>query len=171
MVKWRQCKAEGCSVQLCRQEGKHHTKACKSSWSRPGSQKSLTLTIPGIWQSLRRPNVESLHIKPFTAQTQMGLLREQHAELEKGHLRYCCNQDRTKIGWRIPWNVTATCETFRTDCLMEKHHTTGVLVNHSKEPIVPFGSLVEHHPLSTTDQSRIHQIGEDVLPGIFHGCV
>ena len=65
----------------------------------------------------------------------------------------------TNIGGRIPWNVAATCEMFRTDCLMEKLHTKGDLVNHFKDPI------------STKDHSRIHQFGKRVLPGIFLGYV
>ena len=40
-----------------------------------------------------------------------------------------------------------------------------------KGPIIPFGSLVEYHPVSTKDQSRIHQFGKQVLPGIFFGYV
>ena len=39
-----------------------------------------------------------------------------------------------------------------------------------KGPIVPFGSLVEYHPISAKDQSRIHQFGKKVLSGIFLGC-
>ena len=34
-------------------------------------------------------------------------------------------------------------------------------------PIIPFGSLVEYHPVSAKDQSRIHQFGKKVLPGLF----
>ena len=37
----------------------------------------------------------------------------------------------------------------------------------SKGPIIPFGSLVEYHPITTKDQSRIHQFGKKVLPGLF----
>ena len=40
----------------------------------------------------------------------------------------------------------------------------------SKGPIIPFGSLVEYHPISAKDQSRIHQFGKKVLPGLFIGC-
>ena len=29
-----------------------------------------------------------------------------------------------------------------------------------KEPIIPFGSLVEYHPITAKDQSRIHQFGQ-----------
>ena len=36
-------------------------------------------------------------------------------------------------------------------------------------PIIPFGSLVVYHPLTAKDQSRIHQFGKKVLPGLFLG--
>ena len=39
-----------------------------------------------------------------------------------------------------------------------------------KGPIIPFGSLVEYHPRTAKDQSRIHQFGMKVLPGLFLGC-
>ena len=38
-----------------------------------------------------------------------------------------------------------------------------------KGPIIPFGSLVEYHPKTAKDQSRIHQFGEKVLHGLFLG--
>ena len=38
-----------------------------------------------------------------------------------------------------------------------------------KGPIIPFGSLVEYHPISAKDQSRIHHFGKKVLPGLFLG--
>ena len=38
-----------------------------------------------------------------------------------------------------------------------------------KGPIVPFGSLVEYYPIFAKDQSRIHQFGKKVLPGLFLG--
>ena len=38
-----------------------------------------------------------------------------------------------------------------------------------KLPIIPFGSLVEYHPITAKDQSRIHQFGKKVLPGLFLG--
>ena len=36
-------------------------------------------------------------------------------------------------------------------------------------PIIPFGSLVEYHPKTAKDQSRIHLFGKKVLPGLFFG--
>ena len=36
-------------------------------------------------------------------------------------------------------------------------------------PIIPFGSLYEYYPISAKNQSRIHQFGKKVLPGLFLG--
>ena len=36
-------------------------------------------------------------------------------------------------------------------------------------PMIPFGSLVEYHPITAKDQSRIHQFGKEFLPGLFLG--
>ena len=38
-----------------------------------------------------------------------------------------------------------------------------------KGPIIPFGSLVEYHLVTAKDQSRIHQFGKKVSPGLFLG--
>ena len=38
-----------------------------------------------------------------------------------------------------------------------------------KGPIIPFGALVENKSISTRDQTRLHQFGKKVLPGIFQG--
>ena len=38
-----------------------------------------------------------------------------------------------------------------------------------KGPLIPFGAMVECHPISPRDLSRIHQFGKKVLPGIFLG--
>ena len=62
--------------------------------------------------------------QPRIVQKQMGLLKEQYAELRKACVRYCCSQVWLKIGGRIPWNVTASCEIFRIACLTGRHRTT-----------------------------------------------
>ena len=33
-------------------------------------------------------------------------------------------------------------------------------------PVIPFGALVEYHPFSAQDRSRLHQFGAKVLPRI-----
>ena len=40
-----------------------------------------------------------------------------------------------------------------------------------KRPVIPFGAMVEYHPISAKDQSRLHQFGPKVLPGIVLGYV
>ena len=52
---------------------------------------------------------------------------------------------------------------------MGRLHTKDVLGNVFKGPIIPFGSLVAYHPKTAKDQSRIHQFGKKVLPGLFLG--
>ena len=74
-----------------------------------------------------------------------------------------------KVGGQIPWNVTPICETFKISCLMGRRPMKDVLGNHFKGPIIPFGILVEYHPISAKDQSRIHSLGKKVLPGLFLG--
>ena len=36
-------------------------------------------------------------------------------------------------------------------------------------PTILFGAVVEYHPISAKDLSRLHQFGAKVLPGIFLG--
>ena len=71
-----------------------------------------------------------------------------------------------KVGGQIPWNVTPICETSQIYSLMVRRPMNDVLGNHLKDR---FGSLVEYHPRTAKDQSRIHQFGKKVLPGLFLG--
>ena len=38
-----------------------------------------------------------------------------------------------------------------------------------KGPVIPLGAMVEYHPISAKDLSRLHQFGPKVLPCIFFG--
>ena len=58
--------------------------------------------------------------------------------------------------------IVPICETFKISCLMGKVHTKCVLENH-------LVALVEYHPITAKDQSRIHQFGKKVFPGLFLG--
>ena len=74
-----------------------------------------------------------------------------------------------KVGGQILWNVTPICETSQIYYLMGRRPMKDVLGQPFKGPIVPFGSLVEYHPITAKDQSRIHQFGKKVLLGLFLG--
>ena len=68
-----------------------------------------------------------------------------------------------KVGGQILWNVTPICETSQIYYLMGRRGQP------FKGPIIPFGSLVECHPVTAKDQSRIRQFGKKVLPRLFLG--
>ena len=74
-----------------------------------------------------------------------------------------------KVGGQILWNVTLICETSQIYYLMGRRFVKDVFGQPFKGPIVPFGSLVEYHPIFAKDQSIIHQLGKKVLPGLFLG--
>ena len=38
-------------------------------------------------------------------------------------------------------------------------------------PVIPCGAMVEYHPISAKDFSRLHQFDSKVLPGTFFGYV
>ena len=88
---------------------------------------------------------------------------------KRGRLPYCYNQDWMKNGGLILWNAIATCEMSETSWRMGKlpsHHGSE---NHLKGPVIPFGAMVEYHPISTRDQSRLLNLVKTVLPGFFLG--
>ena len=72
-------------------------------------------------------------------------------------------------GGQPQWNTIAIFETF-TDLLSdEKTPYERRFGQPFKGPIIPLSSLVEYYPITAKDQSRIHQFGKKVLPGIFLG--
>ena len=74
-----------------------------------------------------------------------------------------------KVGGQILWNDTPVCETSQIYYLMGRRPMKDVFGQPFTGPIIPFGSLVEYHPITAKDQSRIHQFGKKVLPGLFLG--
>ena len=74
-----------------------------------------------------------------------------------------------KGGGPILWNAIAICETSKTSWEMGKTPCERRFGESFKGPIIPFGALIEYHPISPKDQSRVHQFGKKVLPGIFLG--
>ena len=119
-----------------------HKGACKSSWSRLGSLKSYTMTIP--W------NLAKL-VKMFR-----GIIVRRHHEN--------CGP--------IPWNAIAICEMFKTSWQMGKLLVKGHSENHFVRPSdLLVGAVVEYRPISAKDLSRLHQFGKKVLPDIFLGYV
>ena len=73
-----------------------------------------------------------------------------------------------KVGGQILWNVTPIYETSHIYYLMGRRPVKDVLGNHLKDRLFHL-VLVEYHPITAKDQSRSHQFGKKVLPGLFLG--
>ena len=72
-----------------------------------------------------------------------------------------------KVGGQILWNVTPYLRNV-TDLLPDGKTPFERRFGQPFEgPIIPFGSLVEYHPITVKDQSRIHHFGKKDLPGLF----
>ena len=84
---------------------KKHKGACKSFWSRIGSLKSVSLTIP--WNLAKPVKIFPGIVarRHHTDQKQIGLLKEQCVEWKKVLLHYCRNQVWMNIGGQILWNT------------------------------------------------------------------
>ena len=120
----------------------------------------------GIWQSLWKIFLGIIVRRHHTDRKQMRLLKEQFAVWKKVRLLYCCDQVWMKIGWQILWNVTPIFETSQISSLMGRRPMKDIFGRPVIGPIIPFGSLVEYYTMSAKDQSRIHQFGKKVFPGM-----
>ena len=78
-------------------------------------------------------------------------------------------QSGLKIGGQIPWNVKSIWRNVQDLLSDGKTPYERRFGKPFKGPIIPFGSLVEYYSISAKDQSRIHQFGKKVLPGLFLG--
>ena len=156
-------------VHVKQQLFRKHKRAYKSSWSRRGNQKLFALTNP---QNLAKPVKIFLGIivrRHHTDQKQMRLLTEQCAEWKKAPLQYCRNQVWMKIGGQILWSAHCNLRNIQDLLSDGKTPYERRFGKPFKGPIIPYGSLVEYYPISAKDQSRIHQFGKKVLPGLFLG--
>ena len=69
----------------------------------------------------------------------------------------------------ILWNAIAVCEMSKTYWQRGKLRMKDDFGEPFKGQKNLFGAMVEYYPTSTRDQSRFHQFGRKVLPGICLG--
>ena len=144
-------------------------RAYRSSWSRQGNQKSFTLTILEKFATPVKKYPGIIVRQHHTDQNRMGLLREQCVELRKGQLRYCLQSGLDEKRWAD--SMECFCYFCHIQDLLSDGRTPyemrfGVPF---KGLVVPFGAMVESHPISAKDISRLHQFGPKVLQGLFLG--
>ena len=73
------------------------------------------------------------------------------------------------IGGLILWNATAICAMLKTSWQTGKPPCERRFGEPFDGPVIPFGAMVEYHPISSRDKPRLHQFGEKVLLGMFLG--
>ena len=141
--------------------------SCKSSWSPIGSLKSFTLTIP--WNSAKLVKISHGIVSTHTDQKQNGIAERVVRRVKEGTSAVLYQSGLNENCWADSMecysylrNVTDLLSDGKTPC--ERRFGQPF-----KGPIIPFGSLVEYHPITAKDQSRIHQFGKKVLLGLFLG--
>ena len=156
----------GVSVQKQKLRRKHKG-ACNSSWSQTGSQKVIytdnSLEFGKFCEDLSWNHCTST---PHRSETNA----ERAVRRVKEGTSAVLLQSGLNESW---WADSMECYTYLqnvTDLLSDgKTPYERRFGQPFKGPIIPFGSLVEYHPFTSTDQSRIHQFGKKVLPGLFLG--
>ena len=141
----------------------------KTSQETQRSLKSFTLTIPWNLAKLVKisPGISArLH---HIDQRLMGLPKRAVRRVKEGTSSVLLQSGLNESWWADSMecyfylrNVTDLLSDGKTPC--ERRFGEPF-----KGPIIPFGSLVEHHPITAKDQSRIRQFGKKVLPGLFLG--
>ena len=143
--------------------------AGKSFWSPIGSQKSFTLTIPWNLAKLVKIFPGIIVRQHHTDQKQMGFAERAVRRVKEGTSAVLL-QSGLNESW---WADSMECYTYLrnvTDLLSDgKTPYERRFGQPFKGPIFPLGSLVEYHPVTAKDQSRIHQSGKKVSPGLFLG--
>ena len=119
-------------------------RAYKSSWSRPGNQKSFTLTIPWSLASLVKNYPGIVLRQHYTDQKRVVLLRERCAESRKGLLQSGLDEK-----W---WADSMECYCYLQniqDLLSDgKTPYERRFGKPFSGPVIPFGAMVEYHPIS-----------------------
>ena len=141
--------------------------ACKSSWSQIGSLKSFTLTI--LWNSAKLVKISPGIIARLHRSETNGIAERAVRRVKEGTSAVLL-QSGLHESW---WADSMECYTYLrnvTDLLSDgKTPYERRFGQPFKGPIIPFGSLVEYHPITAKDQSRIHQFEKKVSPGLFLG--
>ena len=145
-----------------------HNGACRSSWSQIGNLKSFTLTTPWNLAKLVKifPGIIA-RLTPHRSETN-GIAERAVRRVKEGTSAVLL-QSGLNESW---WADSMECYTYlrkflQFSYLMGRPHYERRFGKPFQGPIIPFGSLVVYHLTTAKDQSRIHQFGKKVLPGLF----
>ena len=144
-------------------------KLAKVPGTREETKSHLHWQFLGIWQGLWRSFLESLYVDtPHRSQTN-GIAERAVRKVKEG-----TSAVLLQSGLYEKWLADSLeCYTYLRniqDLLSDgKTPLERRFWEPFNGPLVPFGSLVDYYPISAKDQSRIHQFGKKVLPGLFLG--
>ena len=132
---------------------------------------SFSLTIPLNLEKLVKTYRGIIVRQHHIVRKLMGLQRERERETE----RYAEKKGGNLCCTIAVWIGRKMVGGFHGMLLLSAKHVRTLYESRFGEPfkgpIIPFGSLVEYHPISVKDLSRLHQFGKKVLPGILLGYV
>ena len=148
-----------------RAKTKHHKKpreACKSSWNPIGIFKSFTHNFLEFGKACEDLSWNRCTSAPHRSET--NGIAERAMRRVKQNTSAVLLQSGLNESW---WADSMECYTYLrnvTDLLSDgKTSYERRFGQPFKGPIIPFGSLVEYHPKTAKDQSRIHQFGKFYL--------
>ena len=148
-----------------------HKGACKSSWSRRGSQKSFTLTIPWKLASLVRTFLGTMVRQRHTRSETNGIAERAVRRVKEGTSAVLLQSGLDNEWWADSMEFCCHLRNIQdllSDWKTPHERRFGTPFN---GPVISFGAMVEYHPISAKDISRLHQFGPNVLPGMFLGYV
>ena len=143
--------------------------ACKSSWSSRGKPKVI-YTDNSLEFGKACEDLSWNHCTSTPHRSETNGIAERAVRRVKEGTSAVLLQSGLNESW---WADSMECYTYLrnvTDLLSDgKTPYERRFGQPFKGPIIPFGSLVEYHPITAKDQSRIHQFGKKVLLGLFLG--
>ena len=144
-------------------------RVCVNFSSRLKSHKSFNYTDNSL-EFGRSCEDPSWHHRTSTLhRSETNGIAERAVRRKKERQQYCCNLAWMQNGGQSLRNAIVICEIFKTSRQMRKTIQERRYGEPLEEPIIPFGTVVDYHPISSKDQSRLDQFGKKVLPGIFLG--
>ena len=146
-----------------------HKGACKSSWSQVGNLEAI-YTDNSLEFGKTCEDLSWNHCTSTPIRSETNAIAERAVRRVKEGTSAVLLQSGLNENW---WADSMECYTYLRnvqDLLSDgKIPYERRLGEPFKGQIILFVSLVEYYPISAKDQSRIHQIGKKVLPGLFLG--
>ena len=150
---------------------KRQKRACKRTWSQIGSLKSFTLTFPSEFdKACEDLSWNQCTLTPHLSETN-GIAERAVRRVKEGTCAVLLQSGLDEKWWADSmecYYYLRNVPDLLSDGKTPHEQRFG---EPFKGPTILFGAMFEYHPISLRDESRLHQFGKKVLPGIFVGYV